>query len=145
VHLPRALGHDRQGELVANASVVDVVVERGPRGAARVDHLVVATKKGRVAVRGREVVLCTGAINTSVLMLRSQSLRDATRDLPIGRRFCANVVSPVLSFYKRDFNVRPTLQLTHYYVPPGRDDGFLLENLFNPPGQSALVMPGYGK
>jgi choline dehydrogenase len=30
-------------------------------------------------------------------------------------------------------------------MPPGEHDGFVIENLYNPPGQSAVVMPGYGE
>jgi len=144
VHLPRALASDRDTELVPNAQVVDIEVEqRG--GAHAVVALGVRTALGAVRVRAKEYVLSAGAIHTTALILRSASLRRAIAHLPIGRRFSANVVSPMLSFYDTVLHHRPSLQLTHYYAPAGDDDGFLIENLYNPPGQSALVMPGYGE
>ena len=145
VHLPRALGPGRDTELVANARVIDVVVDRSASGVQRVESLSVQTPAGKLSVRGREYVLSAGAIHTSALMLRSASLARALSKLPVGQRFSANVVSPMLSVYDAVLHQRPSLQLTHYYVPPGQDDGFLIENLFNPPGQSALIMPGYGE
>jgi choline dehydrogenase-like flavoprotein len=36
------------------------------------------------------------------------------------------------------------LQLTRYFLPADPQDSFLIEDLYNPPGQAALVMPGYG-
>jgi choline dehydrogenase-like flavoprotein len=145
VHLPLALGAGRDTELVANARVCDVLVEPGANGAQRVTSLVVQTAGGKVHVRGRQYVLSAGAIQSSALMLGSPSLARAVSKLPVGRRFCANVVSPMLAFYDAVLHRRPSLQLTHYYVPPDQDDGFLIENLFNPPGQSALIVPGYGE
>lgn len=145
VHLPLALGEDRDTELVARARVVDVEVEQSAGGSARVESLLVVTPTGKLRVRGRQYVLSAGAIHTSALMLRSAGLRHAAAKLPIGERFCANVVSPMLGFYETQLHHRPSLQLTHYYVPPGHDDGFLIENLFNPPGQSALIVPGYAE
>ena len=146
VHLPRALAPDRDAELVPEAAVSEILVGRSATGQSyEVKGLAVRTRDGNVTVRARQYVLSAGAINTSVLMLKSPQLMRAVGSLPIGRRFSANIVSPMLSFYDQPLGDRPTLQLTHYYAPPGKDDGFLIENLNNPPGQSALVVPGYGE
>lgn len=144
VHLPQALGSDRDAELVPNARVIDISLADGKPGLHRVESLVVRTAEGTIRVRARQYVLSAGAIHTSALMQSSPSLMRAAGALPIGKRFSANVVTPMLSFYDRVLHHRPSLQLTHYYAPAGEDDGLLIENLFNPPGQSALVMPGYG-
>jgi choline dehydrogenase-like flavoprotein len=147
VHLPRALAPGRDAELLADTEVAEILVAKkaGP-GALQVDGLSVRTRRGTFRVKAREYVLSAGAVGTNALMLRSPGFRYATQALPIGKRFSANVVSPVVSFYDDlVINPRPTLQLTHYYVPPGADDGFLLESMNDPPGQMALLMPGYGE
>jgi choline dehydrogenase-like flavoprotein len=147
VHLPRALAPGRDAELLADTEVAEILVGKkaGP-GALQVEGLSVRTRRGTLRVKAREYVLSAGAVGTNALMLRSPGFRYATQALPIGKRFSANVVSPVVSFYDDlVINPRPTLQLTHYYVPPGADDGFLLESMNDPPGQMALLMPGYGE
>lgn len=144
VHLPRALAPERDAELVADAQVTEIVVKKAAGGGHEVEALLVQTRQGALRIQAREYVLAAGAVGTSVLMLRSPSLMAACRGLPIGKRFSANIVSPVVSFYDAPINPRPSLQLTHYYAPAGKDDGFLLENMNDPPGQMALLMPGYG-
>ena len=145
VHLPKALAPDRDAQLIANAQVTELVVRKAARGAAHeVEALLVQTARGPLRIQAREYVLAAGAVGTSALMLRSPSLMRASRGLPIGKRFSANIVSPVVSFYDATVNPRPSLQLTHYYAPAGKGDGFLLENMNDPPGQMALLMPGYG-
>jgi choline dehydrogenase-like flavoprotein len=145
VHLPRALAEGRDCELVPNARVAEIVVRRHVAGTPpRVAELLVRSGQEHIAVRAREFVLSAGAVHTTALLLRSPGVMSAAGGLPFGRRFFVNVASPVLGFYDTCIHPRPALQLTHYYYPRDPADAFLIEDLYNPPGQSALVMPGYG-
>jgi choline dehydrogenase-like flavoprotein len=62
--------------------------------------------------------------------------------LPIGKRFTANLGCPTFVFSKRLLHQRPSVQISHAYLPPG-DDGFVVESWFGPPGTIAIAMPGY--
>jgi choline dehydrogenase-like flavoprotein len=143
VYLPRALARDC--ELVPHARVVDIKLVRDrPQGAPRVGALIVEVGGHLVEVKAQEVVLCAGAIGSSVLLLTASDVRQELerRRLPVGRRFCANVGSPLCAFFGRVLHPRPSLQISHYYMPPD-GAGFILETWFAPPGTLALAMPGY--
>jgi choline dehydrogenase-like flavoprotein len=145
VHLPRALAEERDCELIPNARVEEIVLRRHVSGTPpRVAELLMRSGQERYPVRAREFVLSAGAVHTSALLLRSPGVMSAAGGLPFGKRFFVNVASPVLGFYEQCIHPRPALQLTHYYYPRDPADAFLIEDLYNPPGQSALVMPGYG-
>ena len=143
VYLPRALARDC--ELVPNARVVDIKLVRDrPQGAPRVGPLLVDISGHIVEVQAQEVVLCAGAIGSSVLLLAASDVRHEIerRGLPVGRRFCANVAAPLFAFFDRIIHPRPSLQISHYYMPPD-GAGFVIETWFAPPGTLALAMPGY--
>ncbi len=143
VYLPRALARDC--ELVPNARVVDIKLVRDqPQGAPRAGALIVDVSGHIVEVQAQEVVLCAGAIGSSVLLLTASDVRQEIerRGLPVGRRFCANVGSPLFAFFNRTIHPRPSLQISHYYMPPD-GAGFVIETWFAPPGTLALAMPGY--
>jgi choline dehydrogenase-like flavoprotein len=143
VYLPMAL--ERDCELVPNATVERVVLRRPVHGVPpRVAELAVRSGADTYSVRAREFVLSAGAVQTTALLLRSPDVVAAAGALPIGKRFFANVASPILALYRDELvHPRAELQLTHYYYPPDPADAFLIEDLYNPPGQAALVMPGY--
>jgi choline dehydrogenase-like flavoprotein len=52
------------------------------------------------------------------------------------------VGSPLFAFFDRVIHHRPSLQISHYYMPADRA-GFVIESWFAPPGTLALAMPGY--
>lgn len=141
VHLRNAAARDLT--IVPRARAVDV---RLASGGTRVDGLVVRLNDGRrITVRGTEYVLSCGPIGSSEVLLRSKDLqpRIASGELPVGRRFSANVGSPLFAFTEEVVNARPGLQIAHAYVPPDGNAGFVLETWYNPPGANALAMPGY--
>lgn len=143
VYLPRALARDC--ELVPHARVMDIKLVRDrPQGAPRVGALHVDVSGHSVEVQAQEVVLCAGAIGSSVLLLSAPDVRHEIerRGLPVGSRFCANVGSPLFAFFDRVMHQRPSLQISHYYMPPD-GAGFVIESWFAPPGTLALAMPGY--
>lgn len=150
VYLKAALEHEggQRCQLVADTKVEEIAVTRAAAGAAgRVSELWVRDHRSgeRYRVRAHEYVVCAGAVHTPALLLGSRELRAQAHKLPIGERLSAHLVSPVLGFVDEPIHEQPSLQLTHYYVPENPDDGFMIENLYNPPGQAAVVMAGYGQ
>lgn len=115
------------------------------QGEQRVDSLEVQLAAGRtVAVKAKEFILSCGPIGSSVLLLKSGELSPflSANRIPVGRRFAANLGSPIFAFCKDEVNQQPGLQIAHYYfAPPG--DGFVIETWFNPPGANAIAMPGF--
>jgi choline dehydrogenase-like flavoprotein len=109
-----------------------------------VGTLIVDVSGHIVEVQAQEVVLCAGAIGSSVLLLTASDVHQEIERhrLPVGRRFCANVGSPLFAFFNRIIHPRPSLQISHYYMPPD-GAGFVIETWFAPPGTLALAMPGY--
>jgi choline dehydrogenase-like flavoprotein len=65
--------------------------------------------------------------------------------LPLGKRFSANLGSPVFAFARADEPALayPALQIAHYYMPEPGSDGFVIESWYNPPGANAAIVPGY--
>jgi choline dehydrogenase-like flavoprotein len=116
-------------------------------GRRRVESLEVRLRGGRtVLVRAKQFILSSGPVGSSVVLLRSGDLDQhfAQNAIPVGRRFSANLGSPVFAFCKDPVNQQPGLQIAHYYAaPPG--DGFVVETWFNPPGANAMAMPGFGQ
>jgi choline dehydrogenase-like flavoprotein len=140
VHLPRALAQG--AELVANAKVVDF--ELSPAG-ARVQAVTVQLGSERRRIAAKDVVLCAGAIASSAALLSAPQVRSRLADqgIPVGQRFCANVGSPLFARLNRVVQERPSLQISHYYLPPDVKAGFIIESWFAPPGSLSVVMPGY--
>jgi hypothetical protein len=111
-----------------------------------VDGLVVTLRDGRkVTVRGSEYVLSCGPIGSSEVLLRTPGLQPRIRSgqLPVGRRFSANVGSPLFAFVDEEVNRKPGLQIAHAYVPPDGNAGFVIETWYNPPAGNSAAMPGY--
>jgi hypothetical protein len=144
VHLPAAVANGCV--IVAEAKVVDMQLAAAAGSAPRaVAGMVVKLRDGRkVTVKAKEYVLSCGPIGSTEVLLRSADLDAHARaqKLPVGQRFSANVGSPLFMFARTPVHVRPTLQIAHYYLPPGADDGFVIETWFNPPAANAVGMPG---
>jgi hypothetical protein len=62
--------------------------------------------------------------------------------LPVGRRFSANIASPVFAVAPTEVQKQPVVQISQVYVPP-EGSSFVLESWFSPPGGIALAMPGF--
>jgi choline dehydrogenase-like flavoprotein len=114
-------------------------------GVRRVESLNVRLRGGKqVTVKGKEFILCCGPIGSSVVLLKSGDLNGhiSGNGIPVGRRFAANIGSPIFAFCREQVNQRPGLQIAHYYFAPP-DDGFVIETWFNPPGANSIAMPGF--
>ena len=132
--------------IVDNAELVSIRAGGGTAAGERaVESFEVRLRGGRqVTVRAKEFVVSCGPVGSSVALLRSPDLAphiEANR-IPVGRRFSANLGSPVFAFCRERVNERPGLQIAHYYSP-APDDGFVIETWFNPPGANAMAMPGF--
>jgi choline dehydrogenase len=114
-------------------------------GERRVESLDVRLRGGRtVAVKAKDFILSCGPIGSSVVLLRSGDLKEylTMNRIPVGRRFSANLGSPVFAFCHEEVNQHPGVQIAHYYFAPP-DEGFVIETWFNPPGANAMAMPGF--
>jgi choline dehydrogenase-like flavoprotein len=143
VHLPEAVANGCV--IVAGARVVDVQLDNGG-GERRASGWVVRLSSGRrVTVRAKQYVVCGGPIGSTELLLRSDDVMTHARSLalPLGRRFSANIGSPLFVFTNNTVHARPSLQIAHYYLPPGDDDGFVMETWYNPPAANAVGVPGF--
>jgi len=143
VHLPAAV--DNGCVIVADARAVEVRLDPAAGGERTVAGLVVKLVDGRtVTVRARQYVLSCGPVGSTEVLLRSPDIDAHARSLrlPVGRRFSANIGSPLFVFAKTPVHVLASLQIAHYWLPPGEADGFVIETWFNPPASNAVGMPG---
>jgi len=131
--------------IVDHAEVQAIRSAGSAAGERRVESLDVRLRGGRVVnVKAKEFILACGPIGSSVVLLRSADLAGhiSGNGIPAGRRFSANLGSPIFAFCREQVNQSPGLQIAHYYfAPPG--DGFVFETWFNPPGANAIAMPGF--
>ncbi len=106
-----------------------------------------SVREVRVRIGGRRtitirnpqtVVVSGGVIASSWLLMRS----GIGRNLPVGRRICFNMGSPLHAHFPRTINAYDGLQMSHYLQVEG-DDNYIFETWFNPPVAQALVMPGW--
>jgi len=132
--------------IVDHAEVQSVRLDNSsPQGSRRVQSLDVRLRGGKqVTVKGNEFILSCGPIGSSVVLLRSKDLEShiGGNGIPVGRRFSANLGSPIFAFCREQVNQRPGLQIAHYYFAPP-DNGFVIETWFNPPGANSIGMPGF--
>lgn len=136
VYLKQALETGRC-TLVADARAVDISLN----AANEVRALKVDVNGDLMDVVGRQYVIAAGTIGSSVLLLGSD-VRKRFPDLPIGRRFTANLGCPTFVFSSTQLHPRPSLQISHAYLPPAQP-GIVIESWFAPPGTISLSMPGY--
>ena len=111
-----ATGHVR---LIEAAKVQRIAVERG-----RVDHLVVDSPSGTIAVRGGRFVLSAGAVNSAALLLTSNIANSSGL---VGRNFMmhnnAHIVAVDLN-RRNDVTFQKTLSVNDWYHDGG--DGYPL-------------------
>jgi choline dehydrogenase-like flavoprotein len=86
----------------------------------------------------KTVIVSGGAVASSWLLKRS----GIGANLPIGRRLCFNMGSPLHARFPEPINAYDGLQISHYLQIPN-EPGFIFETWFNPPVAEALVMPGW--
>jgi choline dehydrogenase-like flavoprotein len=90
-----------------------------------------------VRVRPGTVVLAAGAINSSLILLRSHAGGPN-----VGRRLSFNAGSPISGVFPDPIHAYAGLQISHYLeIEPSR--GYVIETWYNPPVAQALTMPGW--
>ncbi|WNG38296.1 GMC family oxidoreductase [Archangium violaceum] len=136
IYLPRAV---QTGKLHIMAGARLQTLVRAGSGKIQKAVVVVGPERKKVEVRAKHYVLSCGPVASSVVLHNVEGLRNRL----IGRRFSANVGSPVHAFLEQRIRSFHALQIAHYYVPPGTEPGFVMETWFNPPATQALAMPGF--
>jgi choline dehydrogenase-like flavoprotein len=107
------------------------------RGERATDVSCVLSDGRRLRVAANTVVVCAGALASSLLLQRS-NLGGARA----GKGLSFNVGAPLTADFKEKLNSFDGLQITHGYRPTGEDQ-LILESWFNPVGTQALLMPGW--
>jgi len=91
----------------------------------------------RLRVRANHFIVAAGAINSSLLLLRSSIGGDR-----VGQGVSFNAGSPISAVFAQKIDAYAGLQISHYLErDPSR--GYILETWFNPPVAQALAMPGW--
>ena len=104
----------------------------------RVIDLRASSRAGlKVTIKAQAFVLSSGAVASSWAMMNS----GVARDLPVGKRLCFNMGSPLTAEFDQVLNSFDGLQISHYGLP--RDNGYAFETWFNPPVAQAVNMPGW--
>ena len=139
VYLPAALANP-SSVLVPDARVIRVELERKGAGFTATGVQVKLRDGRTVRARGKQVVLAAGPISSSTILLRSSS--ELIARLPVGRRFSANIASPVFALAPDEVQSQPVVQISQVYLP-NEGSSFVLESWVSPPGGVALAMPGF--
>ncbi len=93
--------------------------------------------------RGRRLVLASGAIGNTKLLLASGF---AKRHPTLGHNFFSHPQYMELGLYREPVDAhRGPLQSLKSAEPNFRRSGFKLENVYAPPGAIAMLVPGFGK
>jgi choline dehydrogenase-like flavoprotein len=87
----------------------------------------------------RTVVVSAGTIASSWLLMQSGVGQG---ELPVGRRLCFNMGSPLHGAFEQRLNSHAGLQIAHYLRLPDHP-GAIFETWYNPPVAQALAMPGW--
>ncbi|HKG17605.1 MAG TPA: GMC family oxidoreductase [Solirubrobacteraceae bacterium] len=108
-----------------------------PRGGRDTEIRCRLSNGRELLVTAKTVVVCGGAIASSLLLQRS-SLGGPR----VGRGLSFNVGTPVTGDFAERLNSFDGLQISHAYRPAG-DSRTIFEAWFNPVGTQALLMPGW--
>ncbi len=107
----------------------------------RVTEIIVRLRSRReLRIRNpRTVVVSAGTIASSWLLMQSGVGQG---ELPVGRRLCFNMGSPLHGYFEQRLNSHAGLQIAHYLRLPDHP-GAMFETWYNPPVAQALAMPGW--
>jgi choline dehydrogenase-like flavoprotein len=116
------------------------VTKLNGKGGKITEIVVKLRDKRELVIRNpKTVVLSAGTIASSWLLMRSGIGRG---ELPVGKRLCFNMGSPLHAYFEQPLNSYAGLQISHYLSLKDRP-GFVYETWFNPPVAQALAMPGW--
>ena len=130
--LPQVVG--RGGLLVPNCHVLSLVLE-GPRGRQVCTGARVRTRDGPVTVEADKVVLAAGAFASTKILRRSGFAGAEPGVRTVGRRFSANMGSPLFGEFERPLRGWEGLQVAYLVEMP--QERLVVETAFAPP-------PGFG-
>lgn len=100
-------------------------------------------KKDAFEFRAKKIILASGAIGNSILLLRS----GFNKKIPaIGKNFFTHPQFMSLGVYKEKVDsFKSAFQSLKSEDPQFKKWGFKLENVFAPPNGIAMLLPGFGK
>lgn len=100
-------------------------------------------KKESLEFRAKKLVLASGAIGNSILLLRS----NLKKEIPaLGENFFTHPQFMSLGIYKEKLDsFKSAFQSLKSDDPQFKKWGFKLENVFAPPNGISMLLPGYGK
>jgi choline dehydrogenase-like flavoprotein len=139
-YLPRALAF---GARIYSDCRVEKIERKGKRVVGVSGHVVRAngTPGPRLAVRAPLVIVCAGAIQTPVLLLRSGVKSPSGQ---IGRNLALHPNAKVVAVFDEDvYGWKGVHQA--YQVREFQDDGFIMAAVTVPPAVLAMTMPSYGE
>ena len=131
--LPR--GQERWPERLRIVS--ECYVEKIERRNGGVSGVECRSGRRRVRVEANTVIVSAGAVNSSLLLLRSEI--GGPR---VGRGLSFNMGSPITAEFDEPLNAYAGLQISHYLRAP-REQGYVMETWFNPPAAQAMAVPGW--
>ena len=139
-YIPRALAF---GARVYSDCRVDHIDRKGKRVVGVSAHIVRANGRPgpRLAVRAPLVVVCAGAVQTPVLLLRS-GVKSPSRQ--IGKNLALHPNAKVVAIFDEDvYGWKGVHQA--YQVREFQDEGFIMAAVTVPPAVLAMTMPSYGE
>ena len=84
-------------------------------------------------IKAKQVIVSCGTVGSSVLLFNSGIKKN------VGTRVSFNVASPMHAEFPEKINSFDGVQMCCYL----HDEGLLIENTFNPPAATSLIMPGW--
>ena len=126
-YIPKAI---EKGVEVITSSEVQKIETSG----SMATWLACKTKDGtRYRIKAKLVVVSCGAVASSVLLLKSGIARN------VGTRVSFNVATPMHAEFPDKINAFDGVQMCCYL----HDESLLIENTFNLPAATSLIMPGW--
>jgi choline dehydrogenase-like flavoprotein len=93
------------------------------------------SSKKQVKIKAKTFVISGGAINSSVLLLKSKIGNQA------GKRLCFNIGTQMTAVFPEKINAYDGLQISHYLQSSGKR--YIMETWYNPPMFQSTAMPGW--
>jgi choline dehydrogenase-like flavoprotein len=126
-YLPWAVS--KGAEIVVETSVTKINYQNG-----KVSSLNCKAKSGaNFRINAKHVIVSCGTIGSSAILKESGITKN------VGSRISFNVASPLHAEFKETLNSYDGVQMCTYL----KTDNCLIENTFNPPAASSLIMPGW--
>ena len=114
--------------------LVETTVNKINYKAGKVESLSCSSKSGaNFKIKAKHVIVSCGTVASSAILRESGITKN------VGTRISFNVASPLHAEFKEELKSYDGIQMCTYL----KTDNCLIENTFNPPAASSLIMPGW--